>query len=118
VIELGKIGASVVEMAAEIGVARSTIECAWPQAYPEFSEAFTQARLQSQVWWEKIGRENLITPHGQTFQSSVWSRSMAARFPADWRESSKVEQTLQNPDGSNIAAVAVTFVKPKKDSEE
>jgi hypothetical protein len=27
------------------------------------------------------------------FNSSVWSRSMAARFPEEWRESSKTELT-------------------------
>lgn len=106
VIELGKTGASVVEMAAEIGVDRKTLETAWPTAFPEFLQAFTQAKQLSQVWWERMGRENLIVPQGITFQATVWSRSMAARFPADWRESSKVENTLQNPDGTALKLIA------------
>lgn len=83
VIELGERGASVVEMAYEIGVCRATLEANWPAAHPEFLEAFTHARLASQVWWERKGRDNLETGG---FQSSMWSRSMAARFPDDWRE--------------------------------
>ena len=94
VIEMGKQGFSVVEMAAEIGVHRSSLESAWPEAYPEFSEAFTHAKQCSQAWWERVGRDNLlIAQGGGTFQASVWSRSMAARFPHDWREASKVDHT-------------------------
>lgn len=92
--ELGAQGYSVVEMAAEIGVARNTLETEWPAAHPEFSQAFTQARQLSQAWWEKQGRVNLMVPPGMgTFQASVWSRSMAARFPHDWREKNAVEHS-------------------------
>jgi hypothetical protein len=99
VIEMGRKGYSVVEMAAEIGVGRTTLERDWPSDHPEFSQAMTHARECSQAWWERIGRDNLIIPHmGGTFQASVWSRSMAARFPHDWRESSKVDHT--SSDGS------------------
>lgn len=98
VIEMGRKGYSVVEMAAEIGVHRSSLEAAWPEAHPEFSEAFTQAKQLSQAWWERIGRDNLLVPQGMSFQGTVWSRSMAARFPHDWRESSKVDHT--SSDGS------------------
>lgn len=116
VIELGKIGASVVEMAAEIGVDRSTIERAWPEAHPEFSQAFTRAKLLSQAWWEKIGRESLVMPSGTTFQASVWSRSMAARFPHDWRENSKVENTHSGPDGKPIPlSMTVEYVDAPKE---
>ena len=93
VVELGKLGASVVEMASDIGVARATIEANWPAAHPEFLEAFTLAKQESQVWWERKGRENLEKP---TFQASVWSRSMAARFPHDWREVKGSEITGKN----------------------
>lgn len=97
VIDLGKLGASVVEMAHEIGVSRNTLETNWPAAHPEFLEALTRAREASQVWWEKTGRSNLAT---SGFQSSMWSRSMAARFPADWREVSGRE--LSGPNGQPI----------------
>ena len=115
VIQLGKEGASIVEMACEIGVDRKTLEKTWPEAHEEFFQAFTYARQWSQVWWERKGRENLITPAGTTFQASAWSRSMAARFPDDWREKTATEHS--GPDGGPIKAetvTKVTFVRPEK----
>jgi hypothetical protein len=109
VIELGAQGMSVVEMAAEIGVHRETLEENWPAAHPEFSEAFTRARVLSQAWWEKQGRVNLLLPPGAgAFNSSVWSRSMAARFPKDWRESKGVE--LTGKDGGPVEVNRIELV--------
>ena len=101
VIELGRQGMSVVEMAADLGVHRETLEENWPAAHPEFSEAFTRAKVLSQAWWERQGRLNLLLAPGVgTFNGSVWSRSMAARFPRDWREQKGVE--LSGKDGGPI----------------
>ena len=111
VIELGREGMSVVEMAAEIGVHRETLEENWPAANPAFSEAFTHARQLSQAWWERQGRVNLLLAPGVgTFNGSVWSRSMAARFPKDWREKSTTE--LTGADGKDLIpeSIGVTFV--------
>jgi hypothetical protein len=98
VIELGKQGMSVVEMACEIGVSRNTLETNWPAQYPEFLEAFTHARECSQAWWEKAGRIGMA---GKNIDSTIWSRSMAARFPSDWRETKRNEHT--GADGEPIA---------------
>lgn len=100
VIALGKEGMSVVEMACEIGVARATLETNWPQAHPEFLEAFARARDESQAWWERTGRLGMLT---KEIDSSIFSRSMAARFPKDWRETKRQEHS--GPDGSAIATV-------------
>jgi lambda repressor-like predicted transcriptional regulator len=94
VIELGKRGMSVVEMACEIGVARSTLEEAWPKAHPEFSEAFARARDESQAWWERTGRDGM---RSKSIDAQIWSRSMAARFPKDWRESKLLGSDPDNP---------------------
>jgi len=88
VLDLGAEGYSVVEMAAHIGVARATLETNWPAANPEFLEAFARARELSQAWWEGKGRTNLMADR---FQAQLYSRSMAARFPNDWRESKQVD---------------------------
>lgn len=101
VVEMGKQGFSVVEMATEIGVARSTLEEAWPSAHPEFSEALTHARECSQTWWERTGRVGMIE---NTINASIWSRSMAARFPRDWREVKGTE--LSGPNGGAIPVKA------------
>lgn len=100
VLEMGKQGYSVVEMAAEIGVARSTLEEAWPSANPEFSEALTRARECSQAWWERTGRVGMVE---NTINPSIWSRSMAARFPRDWREVKGTE--LTGKDGGPVQTV-------------
>lgn len=115
VIELGRLGMSVVEMASEIGVSRNTLETSWTAAHPEFMEALEIARECSQSWWESMGRTNLImNKDAGTFQASVWSRSMAARFPRDWRENKGVE--LTGKDGADLN-LSVTFVQPEPKAE-
>lgn len=69
----------------------------WAKANPEFSEAITRAKFNAQAWWEDFGQEHMLTTG---FSASAWSRSMAARFPSDWRE--KSEHTHQNPDGTGL----------------
>jgi hypothetical protein len=97
VIELGKQGMSVVEMAVSIGVSRATLETNWPAEHPEFLEAFTHARECSQAWWENTGRVGMIS---NTISAPIWSRSMAARFPKDWREVKGTE--LTGKDGAPV----------------
>ena len=97
VLEFGREGMSVVEMAAEIGVSRNALEERWPQAHEEFREAFARARELSQAWWERQGRVGLTA---ERFNAQVYSRSMAARFPKDWRESK--EQRVTGADGGAV----------------
>lgn len=94
VIELGREGFSIVEMAADLGVSRNTLETNWPAAHREFLEALERARDLSQAWWEKQGRENLTA---DKFQSALYSRSMAARFPKDWREKQLLGSDPEHP---------------------
>jgi hypothetical protein len=43
--------------------------------------------------------------------ASIWSRSMAARFPKKYRES--VKQEITGADGTSLlAGIQVSFVKP------
>lgn len=97
VLEFGREGMSVVEMAAEIGVSRNSLEERWPAAHEEFREAFARARELSQAWWERQGRVGLTA---ERFNAQVYSRSMAARFPKDWRESK--EQRVTGADGGAV----------------
>lgn len=100
VIEMGKQGYSVVEMAAELGVSRLTLETNWTAAHPEFLAAFTHARECSQAWWERTGRIGMIE---NNISAPIWSRSMAARFPKDWREVKGTE--LTGKDGAPVETV-------------
>ncbi len=115
VVELGKAGASRVEIAYELDVVMATIQN-WEAAHPEFLAAMTRSREASQVWWERKGRDNL---QSAVFQASMWSRSMAARFPADWRE--KTDNTTTLNAGEGLAELLVKAgsmnVFPKADNE-
>ena len=94
VIEWGALGKSKTWMAASLNVARDTVN-EWEHAHPEFSDAMTRAMALSQMWWEDAGQNGMVA---DKFNSSVWSRSMSARFPAEWRETTRqeVEQTIRD----------------------
>lgn len=96
VVELGRQGKSKAVMAAELDVSRQTLEN-WAAAHPEFLDAMARATVLAQAWWENAGQTGMTA---DKFNGSVWSRSMAARFPEDWRETTRQEQT--GPNGGPI----------------
>lgn len=106
VIEWGKGGKSLAWMAAELDVSR---ECLyeWMRVHPEFSDAMDRARQHSQRWWEDAGQTGMLAPG---FNASIWSRSMAARFPDDWREQKGVELTGKDGGPVAVTGVDVRFV--------
>lgn len=83
-------------MCAELGVTRKTL-LEWTSVYPEFLHAMDLATEFAQRWWEDAGQIGMLTPG---FNASIWSRSMSARFPADWRESK--EAKIVGPDGGPV----------------
>jgi len=89
-LEYGAQGKSRAWMAAEFGVSRITL-MNWEEQYPEFLSAMTRARELAQRWWEDVGQDGLLM--GSGFNGSVWSRSMSARFPDDWREKTATEHS-------------------------
>ena len=99
VVEWGKQGKSRTWMATELDVHRDTLY-AWEKSHPEFSDALARAKQFEQRWWEDEGQGALRL---QGYQSSMWSRSMAARFPDEWRESTKQEQTVNGNMSITIA---------------
>ena len=101
VIEWGKAGKSKAWMAAELDVVPNTLDN-WTKEHPEFLSALTRAITKSQQWWEDVGQSAL---GADKFQGNVWSRSMAARFPNDWREKTETKSELSGPDGKPIETV-------------
>lgn len=89
VVELGKQGKSVVQMACALDVVKQTLHN-WAAEHPEFLDAFTRAKQHSQDWWETKAMDNLS---GGALNAALWSRSMAARFPDDYTERQKRELT-------------------------
>lgn len=106
VIEWGKQGKSKTWMAANLGIDRETIR-RWVEDNEDFCGAMARALVLSQAFWEDQGQSNLTN---REFQSSVWSRSMAARFPDEWRESTKQEQTV-----TGTMSVSVVTGVPRDD---
>lgn len=94
VIALGAEGKSKAQMASAIGIHRETLN-EWAKTYPEFSDAIARARDLAQTWWEDQAQRGIWS---KEFNSATWSRSMAARFPDDYRENSKLD--ISNTDGS------------------
>lgn len=104
VIELGKMGKSVTQMACELDVVKQTLHN-WAAVHPEFMDAFTRAKQWSQDWWESKAQTGLETGG---FNASLWSRSMAARFPDDYTERQKKE--LSGADGKDLFPTRVELV--------
>ena len=97
VLAWGEQGKSKAWMAARIGVVRQTLEN-WAQAHPEFMDAFTRSQDLAQGWWEDAGQNHMISrPSEASINTGVWSRSMAARFPADWREKTETTHEVKGP---------------------
>lgn len=89
-------GASIASFAAEIGVARSTIN-QWAEDHPEFSEALKVGKAKCAAWWEVRLRNIAIAGGGPGAATAVifGLKNMAAD---DWRE--KQDIAVTNPDGS------------------
>ena len=85
----GAEGKSKAVIASELGITLRTLYN-WMMIHPDFLQAMEQAEIDAQAWWEEAGRKAMFMPG---FNAAIWSRSMAARFPRDWRENKTVEHT-------------------------
>lgn len=96
-------GASIASFAAEIGVARSTIN-QWAEDYPEFSEALKIGKAKCAAWWEARLRQIAVAGGGPGASTAVifGLKNMASD---DWRD--KQEHEHSNPDGSLAPRVII-----------
>lgn len=106
-------GASAVEFAASVGVAKSTIY-EWAKNHQSFSNAFTRARTMCQAWWERQGRTNLqdkterdeeakITTTTR-FNDRLWNKNMACRFRDEWVEKKDISLSVPLDSDKNLLA--------------
>lgn len=105
VIEYGKQGMGMAEMAAELGISRNTLH-KWIKQKPVFGDAIKEARDRSQAWWEAKGRR--ATFASKDFNATSYIFQMKNRFPDDWRDKQNVEH------GGELNMVIETGV-PEKD---
>ena len=89
VIALGRLGKSKAQIAADLDVTRNTLKN-WAAEHPEFLTAMERAEDLAIAWWEDSGQAGMFV---RGFNAALWSRSMAARFPADYREERRMELT-------------------------
>jgi transposase len=112
VIELGRMGKSVEQIAALLNVSLRTMY-SWRDAHEEFLHALDDAKTYEQAWWEEQAAAYMVeNKESDRLNASLWSRSMAARFPKKYRESTK--QEITGADGAPLlTGIQVTFVKPE-----
>ena len=111
VIRLGRQGKSIEQIAYRLFVSVSTMY-KWRDEHTEFSEALTAAKEYEQAYWEDLADSHIVeTKEGPRLNATIWSRSMAARFPKKYREQVKQEITGAN-DAPLLQGINVTFVKP------
>ena len=112
VVELGRLGKSLEQISSNLGVSCRVLYD-WRDRYPEFLRALEEAKEAEQTWWEDQAQAYMLeNKDGPKLNASIWSRSMAARFPKKYRESVKQEITGEN--GTPLlTAIQVSFVTPK-----
>ena len=126
VIQLGEAGKSKAQMAAAFECDRNAID-RWCDEFEEFRNAFTRARDLSMAWWEAQAEEGIWEEQGgRKLNQALWSRSMAARFPDDYREKQGID--LTNSDGTlapdeasraaRVAQIIASGAQRKADAEQ
>jgi len=115
--ELGALGKSIEQISYKLGVSLRVIYD-WKDKYPDFLHALDDAKIAEQNWWEEQGQLYMLEhKDAAKLNASIWSRSMAARFPKKYRDNSKVELTGEGGTPL-IPSIQVTFVKPNEVGEK
>lgn len=96
VIALGAEGLSRYQICAKLGIGYHNM-LVWEDVHEDFRRALDESRVLALAHWEDLGQNHMVeTPGGPRLNTGLWSRSMAARFPREYRENSKVEVTGKN----------------------
>ena len=111
--ELGRIGKSIEQICYQLNISIRTIYL-WKDTHEEFMQALEDAKAFEQAWWEEQAQAYMVeNKDSDKLNPSLWSRSMAARFPKKYRESTK--QEITGADGAPLlTGIQVTFVKPNE----
>lgn len=99
-------GASVTSFAAEIDVARSTIN-EWADNHPEFSEALSRGKAKCLSWWERAARSTALDGKGNATVITFGLKNMGKD---EWQDKALVGSDPENPLPSGLI---VNLVKTK-----
>ena len=105
VIEHMSEGASLTSFAAEVGVARSTIN-EWMEQNPEFSESVKTAKAKCAAWWERLGR--IGAAGAAPVNPTLVIFGLKNMSPDEWRD--KQEHDHTSSDKSMTPNFTVEFV--------
>lgn len=86
VIEIGRDGFTKAMIARDLDIAIPTLD-EWIKAYPDFSAAMTRAINLAKAFMEEKGLSGL---GDRNFNSGLYAKIMAARFPDEYRENRHV----------------------------
>jgi len=104
-IACGKKGLSREAISSELGVTWKTL-INWADAHPEFLSALDEAKKEEMLFFERLALDHIIEgPGSNRLNTALWAKSMSARFPAKYRENTKVEVT-----GKDDGAIKVDVV--------
>ena len=101
-------GASLTSFAAEIDVARSSINV-WMEEHPEFSESVKRGKAKCAAWWERLGRNNAISGDGNATLVIFGLKNMGAE---DWRDKQEIDHTTA---GQPITKIERVVIDPSND---
>jgi len=89
----------------------------WRDEHEEFMHALEDAKQFEMAWWEEQANAYMLEhKEGPKLNASLWSRSMAARFPKKYRQ--EVKQEITGADGAPLlTAINVSFVEADEQPE-
>ena len=105
VIEAGKEGKTLAEMATDIGIHRETLN-EWRGANEEFSDAVKEGLANAQSWWEELMRHGASGVNPDV-QPTLAIFNMKNRFRDDWSDRTQTE--ISGPKGGAIPVTEVVY---------
>jgi hypothetical protein len=117
VIYLGRQGKSYEQIASILNVGLRTL-FSWRDAHVEFRHALRDAKDFEMAFWEDMAQSHLIEhKNAPRLNAGLWSRSMAARFPAKYSERIKKEFSSAHED-TPIRGFQIIFEESKRNLPE
>ena len=104
-------GASMASFAAEINVARSTLN-EWIENYPAFSEAVKIGKAKCAAWWERLGREGAMGGDVNPTLVIFGLKNMAAE---DWRDRQDINHTSSD---RSMTPTRIEIVAPQRKEDD
>jgi len=110
VVELGRAGKSMVQMAAQLGVDRASI-MRWRDEHEEFRASLSRALVLAQEWWEDRGQMGL---HDRNFNAALWMKIVASRYREDYAD----RKEITGADGGPLKVQASVLDVAALDAED